>query len=211
MALLPTIPTSFVPHMASAEHRPSRADAASIFGIIAYTVLGIVFALALGVFFYGRILAGNKITKDAALAQAEAAIDPATVASFVQLRDRLTSSQTLLGSHVAFSGFFAALQSLLPSTVRFTALHVSLDASRVAKVDGTGVAKSFNALSAASGAFAVDGRIKDVIFSKISINRDSSVSFGFSATLDPKLVTFSPTATQPIAPIAPVAATSTTP
>jgi len=192
MALLPTIPTSFVPHEASAARRQMRTDFVGAFGVFAYAVFAVVFILALGVFFYGRILAASMVAKDAALAKAEAAIDPATVESFVKLRNRLNSSQTLLTNHVALSGFFKAIEALLPSTVRFTALHVAVDATGVTKVEGTGIAKSFNALSAASGAFAGDGRIKDVIFSKISVKRDTSVSFGFSATLDPRLISFSP-------------------
>lgn len=193
MALLPTIPTSFVPHTASVERRSVRTDLGSAFGYLAYGVLGIVFLIAIGVFFYGRILDANKATKDAALAKAEAAIDPATIGSFVQLRDRLNSGQTLLNNHVAASGFFSVLQSILPATVRFTSLHIAIDTGGATKVEGSGVSKSFNALSVASGKFASDGRIKDVIFSKMSINKDSSVSFGFSATLDPKLILFSPT------------------
>lgn len=195
MALLPTIPTSFVPHAASTEHREARSAIGSVFSFIAYAVFGIVFVLALGVFFYGRILSSNKDAKDAALAKAEAAIDPVTVEGFVQLRDRLNSSQTLLANHVAFSGFLSTIETLLPSTVRLTSLHVSLDSAGAAKVEGSGVAKSFNALSAASSAFAADGRIKDVIFSKINVNRDSSVAFGLSATLDPKLIVYTPGAT----------------
>ncbi|HUY05364.1 MAG TPA: hypothetical protein VMV62_01450 [Candidatus Paceibacterota bacterium] len=210
MALLPTIPTSFVPHLASAERRPVRADFGGVFSIIAYVIFAAVFVLALGVFFYGRILSSNKDAKDAALAQAEAAIDPATVESFVQLRDRLASSQTLLADHTAFSGFFSALETLLPSTVRFTSLHISLDATGAAKVEGAGLAKSFNALSAASNSFAADGRIKDVIFSKITVNRDSSVSFGFSASLDPKLIAFTPGVSQPFVPSVSAATTSAT-
>lgn len=191
MALLPTIPTSFVPRSATVEHRRTGTDLGGVFGVIAYAILGIVFLLAVGVFFYGRILDGNRTAKDNALAKAEASIDQGTIKGFVQLRDRLNSSQKLLASHVALSGFFTALETILPSTVRFSSLHIIIDASGVAKVEGTGVSKSFNALSVASGAFATDGRIKDAIFSKMTINKDSTISFGFSATLDPKLIAFS--------------------
>ncbi|MHB0865373.1 MAG: hypothetical protein ACYC1Y_00475 [Minisyncoccota bacterium] len=194
MALPPTIPTSFTPHpAASAAHRP-YSDFAGAFGFFGYAVLGVVFIAALGVFLYGRILASDVASKDAELAKAEASIDPATISGFVRLRDRLNSSQTLLASHVAPTGFFAALEALLPVNVRFTSLHIAVDSTGVPRVDGLGVAKSFNALAAASGSFAADGRIKDAIFSKMTINKDSSVSFGFSASLDPKTVAFSPDA-----------------
>lgn len=209
MALLPTIPTSFVPHATSVDRQHIQTDLGGALGFFAYMILAVSFVLALSVFFYGRILEANLSAKGDALAKAEAAIDPVTVQSFVQLRDRLNSSQILITNHVALTGFFSTFESLLPSTVRFTSLHVAIDTTGAAKVEGSGVAKSFNALSVASGAFATDGRIKDVIFSKMNINRDSSVSFGFSATLDPKIIAFSPNMT-PL-PSIPTNSASTTP
>ena len=191
MALPPTIPTSFVPHQNAVPRRFSSGFT-SAFGFFSYAVLGIVFLLALGILFYGRILAADKSSTDKELLAAEKAIDAKTIENFVRLRNRLTSSETLLGGHVAFSTFFSSLEKILPATVRFTTLRLSLDAAGASKMEGTGVAKSFNALAAASAAFAADGRIKDAIFSNININRDSSVSFALAATLDPKIIAFSP-------------------
>ena len=160
---------------------------------MAYAILGVAFVLALIVFFYGRILSATQSSKDAALAKVEAMIDPATVANFVRLRDRLNSGTALLGEHAAFSRFFTLLGTLLPSNVRFTSLHLSLDNTGKARLEGAGVAKSFNALAAVSTAFAGDGRVKDAIFSNIVVNtNDSSVSFALAATLDQELVTFTP-------------------
>ncbi len=190
MALLPTIPTSFVPHSATAPRR-FRSDLTGAFGFLAYAILGVVFLLALGVFFYGRILAADKASKDEKISAAVATIDLKTVENFVRLRDRLTSGEALLAGHTAFSGFFSSLEKILPTTVRFTELHLSLDVAGAPKVEGSGVAKSFNALAAASTAFAADGRIKDAIFSNITINKDSSVSFALTATLDPEIIAFS--------------------
>lgn len=192
MDLPPTIPTSFVPQSASAAARRFRTDFTGAFGFFAYAVLGVVFALALGVFFYGRILTSIQAGKYAALKEAEANINPATVEGFVQLRDRLDSGALLLANHVAFSGFFTAVETLLPTTIRLTSLHLMLDDAKKAKLEGSGTAKSFNALAAASAAFATDGRIKEAIFSNVVVNKDSSVSFSLFATLAPSLVAFSP-------------------
>lgn len=190
--LPPTIPTSFVPHSSSATARRFSTDISGAFNFFTYAILGIIFVSALGIFFYARILANSQAAKNAALARAEAAIDLATVESFVRLRNRLTSGATLLANHVAFSGFFALIETLIPTTVRFTSLHLMLDDAKAVKIEGSGVAKSFNALAAASAAFAADGRIKEAIFSNIEVTKDNSVSFALSATLDPKLVAFSP-------------------
>lgn len=193
MALPPTIPTSFVPHSASTAARQFRTGFSGVFDFLAYGVLVIVAALALGVFFYGRILTATQVSKDASLAKVEAAIDPTTVENFVRLRDRLNSGTALLNGHIALSNFFTMLGALLPSTVRFSSLHLSAGTAGIVKFDGEGTAKSFNALAAASAAFAADGRVKDAIFSNIVVNTfDSSVSFSLVAALDPKLVAFMP-------------------
>jgi hypothetical protein len=191
MALPPTIPTSFVPHSAASPQR-FRTDLTGAFGFFAYALLAFAFILALGVFFYGRILAADKVAKDKALEAEISKIDAKTVDSFLRLRDRLSSGETLLNNHVAYSGFFATLEKILPTTVRFDSLDLTFDAAGVAKLDGKGLAKSFNALAAASSAFAEDGRIKDAIFSSINVNKDKSVSFTLSASLDQNIIVFTP-------------------
>lgn len=192
MALPSNIPTSFVPRSTAASHK-FHADFTGAFNFFAYGVLGVVFVLAIGVFSYGQILSSSQSAKDASLAKAEAAVDSATVESFVRLRDRLSLGKTLLANHIAFSGFFSLLETLMPTTARFVSLNLSVDSIGVVKLEGSGVAKSFNALAAVSTAFAKDGRIKNAIFSNIAVSpKDGSVSFALSASLDPKIVAFSP-------------------
>jgi hypothetical protein len=179
------------------------------FDFVAYTVFGVVIALAIGVFFYGRLLDTNKTTKDTELMKAEADIDPLTIQGFVRLRDRLTFGRRLLEDHIALSGFFSLVETLVPTTMRFVSLNLSVNEKGKVNLDVAGVAKNFNALSAASTAFANDGRIKDAIFSNIVVNpKDSSVSFELSATLDQKLVAFS-TKTRPTTSPSTTTATST--
>lgn len=205
MALPPTIPTSFVPRTASAANRQFSTDYFSAFKFFVFGVLGIVLVVAFGVFAYGRVLGAVKNSKDAELANAIAKIDTASVDTFVRLRNRLTSSQTLLNNHLAFSGVFSLLEKTLPATARISAMHLSQDAGGQIKFDASGIAKSFNALAAVSSAFANDGGIKDAIFSNIVVNpKDGSVAFALSAVLDPKVVAFTPTeAAAPSAVITP--------
>ena len=193
--LPPTIPTSFVPRPSDATARRFTSDLSSAFGFFAYGILGGVFVLAIGVFFYSRILVNTQSAKNAELKEAEAKIELATVENFVRLRNRLEFGATLFANHSAFSSFFTLLETLIPSTVRFVSLHLALHDTTGVKLDGSGVAKSFNALAVASAAFATDGRIKDAVFSNIVVNsRDNSVSFALTATLDPKSIAFSPSA-----------------
>ncbi len=190
--LPPSIPTSFVPHPLGGAPRRPGSDLTGVFGAVIYIILGIVIALAAGVFFYGRILTSTETDKRAKLAQIEGAVDSTTIENFVRLHDRLASGQGLLSKHGAFSNFFADIEKIIPSTVRFSTLHVSLnEKGGGAKLEGTGVARNFNALAAVSSALAADGRIRDAIFSGISVNQmNNSVGFSLIATIDPKLIEF---------------------
>ncbi len=191
MALPPTIPTSFVPH-SSSTGRHFRSDYSGAFGFFAYAVLGVVLVLSIGLLLYGRILATEKASQEAKIATALQSIDPQTIEGFVRLRDRLVSSQSLLGKHVAFTSFFSTLAKIMPAPVRFTSLNLSFDGAGIPTLEASGVAKNFNALAATSEAFAKDGRVKDAIFSHLNVNKDNSVSFVLAATLDSQLITFSP-------------------
>jgi hypothetical protein len=207
MALPPTIPTSFVPRPSASTARRST-DFTGAFAFLGYGVLAVVVALAIGAFVYSRILAGEQAARDTELKNQIAAIDPNTVTKFVHLRDRLARGMTLLNQHVALTGFWDAVITIVPSGTRFKSLHLTQDTAGGIKLEGAGVAKSFNALAATSDAFAKDGRIKDAIFSSIRVD-GSAVSFSLTATIDPALIAFAPKAAGVTPP--PSAATSTAP
>ena len=192
MALPPTIPTSFVPHSAVREQR-YRGDYIGAFGFFAYTVFVFVLILTFSVFVYGRILDADLAAKNKKIDDARQAINTDAIKEFVRLSQRLNASDSLLEGHVAFSRFFSTLATIMPTTVRFNTLHVSFGTDGTPLVEGSGVAKSFNALAATSQAFADDGNIKDAIFSDLQVNnQNNSVSFTLSATLDQPLIHFTP-------------------
>jgi Tfp pilus assembly protein PilN len=189
MALPPSAPTSFVPHLGSAS-TPRFGNASSgVLAALSYACLASIFILAIGTFLYGRFLASSQAGREAELATAQATIDYATVETFVRLRNRLVTGRSLLASHTSFATFFASFEKTLPVHVRFTSLRLSTQEGG-AHLEGTGLARSFNALAAASEAFAEGSSIKDAVFSNIKINKDNSVSFSLSARLDAKSLTF---------------------
>lgn len=211
---LPTIPTSFVPHPVSADRNRFQGNAFSILALFAYGLLVFAFIAAIAVFLYGRVLSASQASKEAQLAKVASSIDQTTIEGFIRLRDRLDSSKTLLANHIALSNFFTDLVKLLPQTVQVSSIHITVDpVAGSVQVEGQGTAKSFNAIAAMSNALATDNRIKDVIFSKITVNTNSTVSFAFTASLDPKLVTYTPTdlTAAPMIPAATSTATTTKP
>ncbi len=181
-------------------------DFVGAFGFLCYFILLVTIGLAVGVFFYSRLLLATQDRKDAELVAAQANIDTVLAQEFVRLHDRITSSQSLLDNHIAFSNFLTSLEALLPTTVRFSLLGLVFSDAKSVALTGSGTAKSFNALAAASASLSTDGRIRDAIFSHITVNKDNSVSFSLAATLNQQLITF---VAPPPMPLAPPAATTT--
>ena len=216
MPLPPTIPSSFVPYAKSSGSRKRYADFSGAFAFLAYGVLALMLMASVGVFLYEHVLESEKAAKDAALVKAEAALDPATVQSFFRLQNRLASSKALLAQHSAFSNLFSDLSAIMPKTVRFSSVQVSIDQKGVVTFVASGVAKSLNALAALSSDLAADGRFKNAIVSNIQVNqKDQSVTFGLAADIDPTLIAFSPTTAAPSfitpgAAAAPIATSSAT-
>ncbi len=191
MALPPTIPTSFVPHMGSASPSRARLEPVVFLNVLAYILLGIVCVLALGIFAYERILTSSHTSKEAELSMVQATIDSATIEGFVRLHNRLESSRSLLAAHPAFSKIFSSFEKTLPMKTRFTSLTFAVQEDGTALINGTGIAQSFNVLAATSQMFASDMRIKNAVFSNIRVNKDGSVVFSLSAKVDQKNLTFS--------------------
>lgn len=191
MALPPTIPTSFVPPSPAAARQRYRFDFGNVFAVFAYGLFLIALGMAVGVFLYGGILDGQKASKDAELTKALDALNKERAESFVVLESQLSTGQQLLDEHVAFTGFFNVIETLLPSTVRFSTLRLSIIDENSATIEAAGVAKTFNALASASASLAGDGRIRDAIFSRISVNKDNTVAFSLTAKLKPELIMFS--------------------
>lgn len=160
----------------------------NLFLIVSLIVAGIVVAIAIGTFLYGRYLDQQLANKQAQLAQAQSQVDENTIEDFVRLRDRLASAKGLLSSHIVLSNFFDTLESLTLQGVRFDDLTLSVAGDNTAKLEMSGTAKSFNALAAQSNAFAGEKRIKRAIFSDITVTDTKLVSFKMTADIDSKLL-----------------------
>lgn len=216
MAVPPVIPTSFVPRPAASAGPRGSLGLGSVVAALGYFLLLLALVAAAGVFLYGRLLASEQATSAANLAKAESSIDEPTIEGLVQLRDRLTTAETLLNSHLALSGLFDLLESVTPADASFSSIHVSFDQNGNAVLVANGTARSFNSLAAASNDFSMDARLKNTIFSNLQIGASGSVGFVLTAMLDPKLIAYTGVSTPTVAPSVPVTtgtstATTTTP
>jgi ABC-type multidrug transport system fused ATPase/permease subunit len=189
VALSPSIPTSFVPKQPVTPGK-RRSSGTSVLLIISFIIIGVSIACVAGVFFYSQYLKGLENSRGAELVAAQNNVNPATVASFVRLRDRFTAAETILSQHVALSQFFTVLNNITLQNVSYSSLLVTVADDRTATIELTGEAKDFNTLAAESTAFASETDIKSAIFSDISVDKTTNdVKFTVDAVLQPGLVT----------------------
>lgn len=185
----------------------------NLFLIVSLAIAGIVVAIALGTFLYGKYLDQTLASKQAQLTQAQSRVDENTIEDFVRLRDRLASAKTLLSDHIVLSNFFDTLETLTLQGVRFDDLKLAVAGDNTAKLEMSGTAKSFNALAAQSNAFAGEKRIKRAIFSDITVTSTKLVSFKMTADIDSKLIVEGnaplQAGTAPTTPVTQTVATST--
>lgn len=160
----------------------------NVFLIACFVIAGIVVALAIGTFLYGKYLDSTLASKQAQLAQAQSQVDENTVQEFVRLRDRLTIAKTFLSNHVVLSRFFDRLEALTLQNVSYTNMALTVAGDNTAQLQMAGTAKSFNALAAQSNAFASEKSIKRAIFSNITVTKDNQVSFKLTADIDSSLL-----------------------
>jgi hypothetical protein len=152
----------------------------------------IIFVAALAasaaVFGYHLLLKGTISAKAARLSAAEARIDGTSVQDFIRTRNRFASAEMLLGSHVASSQLFTALESRTLQNVRFSELSLEVADDRSATLSMTGTARTFNALAAQSAEFAKEEGLTRVIFSDIALNENATVSFALTAEVRSSLI-----------------------
>ncbi len=203
MPISPVMPTSFVPRTQQMpSQRPNAQNTGSnIFLIVAIAIFAVALLASGVVFGYDRILTSKLTAKEDALAAAQNAANKSQVQNFIRLRDRLTSAQKLLNSHVTLSGFFDTLESLTPQNVKYNTLSILVAGDNTAQVEITGVAKNFNTLASQSNALSTNKHIKHAIFSGINLNKDTGgIGFTLKAMIDSTLVVGG-TSTAAIAPI----------
>ncbi len=156
--------------------------------MISCLISGGALLACLGVFLYGQYLQSVEKAKQAQLTTAENTITESTVDQFLRLRDRLVQSETILNNHVELSQFLTELEGITLQNVDFNSLTIQVAPDRTATLNMAGKAQDFNALAVESQEFASTTNIQSAIFSGISLNKDNTVNFTISASLNPSII-----------------------
>jgi len=184
--------TSFIPKKPIVESRPEGS------GVSLFLLLSIIFfitaiALAGGIWLWRNSLI-SQIEKDKAdLVAAKSSYEEETINPLIRLNDRIDESKKLLASHIAVSPVFTLLETNILRNVRLKSLKFSYTGNDKIKIDLSGTAASYDALSTQSDAFGSENLRKYIsqpVISDFSPTADGSISFNFTTEVDPKLVSY---------------------
>lgn len=164
-------------------------------GSIFYVISLIIFLLSLaalgGVYFWKYSLEQTIEGQVKSLEQVRNEFDENFVQSATRLNQRIVNAAKLLDNHLSPSTLFALLEEYTLQSVAFSNFVFADTKDGQIQVGGTGSALQFESIVLQSDAFGRTGVLRNVLFTDLQPELESnSVSFTFSATLDPRLVLF---------------------
>jgi hypothetical protein len=111
----------------------------------------------------------------------------------ISLNNRIEESKKLLNSHLAISPVFTMLEQNVLRNIRLKNMKFSYAGSDKIKIELAGTAADYDALSKQSDAFGSEALRKFIstpVISDFNPTADGSISFNFTANVDPKLVSY---------------------
>lgn len=184
--------TSFIPKKPIIESSPSGSGI-SLFLLLSIILFIVAIALAGGVWLWQKSLV-SQIEKDkAALVAAKDSYEEDTINPLIRLNDRIETAKILLGQHLAVSPVFTLLEQNVLRNIRLKSLKFSDAGNNKIKIDLSGTASSYDSLSKQSDAFGSETLRKFIsqpVISDFSPTADGSISFNFTASVDPNLVSY---------------------
>lgn len=187
------IQSSFIPRdAASATPVPrlrSGGGLAEVGLLVSIILLVASAALAGAVFLYGQYVQTSEDSKVEQLQRAKAAFEPSLIAQLTRLDDRMRAADIILGSHIAPTEFFAALQQSTLATVAFQTLDFQAGDTQRMSIKMSGIAEAVNSIALQADLFSKNGVITNPIFSDISRQTDG-VHFSLNAVVNPAAINF---------------------
>lgn len=186
------IQSSFIPHDAGKPQSTRRrgeggiTDLIFILAIIAVAASG---ALAGAVFLYQQYLQSTSASDLAQLQRAKAQFEPALIGQLTRLDDRMHAAEGILGSHIAPSAFFDALNEVTLKTVAYSSLDFQAADQNHIQIKMSGVARGVNSIALQADLLSKSAVFTNPIFSSIDRQKDG-VRFSLTALVNPTALNF---------------------
>lgn len=184
--------TSFIPKKPVVESRPS-GEGISLFLLLAIIVFIVSLSAGAGVFLWQKKILGQIEQAKADLNNAKSTYEEDTIEDLIRLDSRIVEAKQLLSKHLTIAPVFTLLEKNIIRNVQLKSLKFAYSGNDQIKIDLTGVARNYDALSKQSDVFGADNLrdyISQPIISDFTLNQDGSVSFNFNAMVKSGLVSY---------------------
>jgi len=184
--------TSFIPKQPVTDAPRHHASAASLIFLVSFILFMASVAAAGGDFIYGQIMQRNITQGTSQLSINKNAFDPNTIQEITLLNDRINSVYTLLKNHRSVSTLFQVLENTTLKSVQFTDFSYDSSGDKIT-ISMKGKAFNYETVARQSKSFTdptLTNVFKSPIFGDLTLDSQGDVSFSFSATVDPVLVSY---------------------
>ena len=162
----------------------------SILGIISWSVFFISLVLGVVVFGYKMFLNYSIDKMGRELEEARASIASEELDRFIRLDNRIVSTKQILSKHRSLSPLLEFLEESTLKNVRFTSFDYSLGKDGGTELLMQGQARGYAALALQADVFNKSKYFKNSNFSNLNLDERGDVSFSFTASVDPALVSY---------------------
>ena len=189
--------TSFIPKNPIVSGRSTKAGI-SLFLLVSLIIFFITVGIAIFIFLEKKVLIQNITSEEAVINTNKSSFDTNTIDNIVELNSRIIVANQLLASHISISPIFNFLQQVTLKNVRFTNFSFSVggtDASGkpAVSVQMSGLARDWETVASQEDEFDLPDW-KNIVsqpqISNLSLNADGSVSFLFTASINPQFLTY---------------------
>ncbi|MFH0755229.1 MAG: hypothetical protein V1910_00995 [bacterium] len=191
--------TSFIPKKPVIA-TPSKNISVDLFFLISIIIFLISLGLAGYVFLAKKVLIQKIVSNQKTIEDNKNGLtsDSITIESLVEFNSRINTAKDLLDKHISISPIFDFLQQTTLKSVSFKNFNftsLGKDASGVNKisVQMLGIAKNWETVASQADEFGkADWKkiIDEPKISNLSVNTDGSISFQFSAFINPEFLSY---------------------
>ena len=195
----PAISTSFIPKRPIESAATQSVQVSKQHSFVSLLVFLIIIgtAAAYGIsYVYESQLLKQKVALESQLASARDGIGTDFVSDMKRLDQRIKGVKTLLGSHVAVSPVFDALQATTLHSIQYTSFDYEFQTDdttkkKIVRITLLGVAKTYNAIALQSDAFQGNTLIINPVFSGLTIDdKTHTVGFKLTFSVDPAKLSY---------------------
>jgi len=191
--------TSFIPKAPIMQAKTTKSSI-SFFLLISIIIFLVSLGLAAWVYLEKNYLIQQITSEQKTITTNKSGLvsDSNTVESIIDLNNRINIGKDLLSHHVAISPIFAFLQQVTLKNVRFNSFTFSSaskdsNGNTIVGIQLAGVAQDWESVASQADEFdmpAWKNIINDPKISNFGLNQDGSVSFSFSATINPQFLSY---------------------